>query len=365
MKIVILGLSITSSWGNGHATTFRSLVRGLSGRGHEVIFLERDTCWHAQNRDQAQPRGAMTHIYQSVGELQACYEQAVYEADLVITGSQVPDGIAVGNWVNTIARGATAFYDIDTPVTLEHLAAGRCEYLDLTLVRRYDLYLSFTGGPILQRIEREFGSPMARALYCSADTGLYRPHHRTVRWDLGYLGTWSEDRQPALDALLLQAAHKWPEGRFVVGGPLYPETIVWPDNVERTIHLSPQQHPAFYGSQRFTLHVTRPAMRSAGHSPSVRLFEAGACGIPIISDYWPGLESIFEPEREVLISESPEDTLRYLHDISPTSARRIGEAARKRVLRRHSPMNRAEQIEQYVSEVRRRRRSAHAHGVSG
>ena len=122
--VVILGLSVTSSWGNGHATTYRSLIRGLAARGHRVLFLERDVPWYAGNRDQPHPAGARTELYESVEDLTARFEREVSEADLVIVGSFVPDGARVGDWVTSVARGVTAFYDIDTPVTLAEARPG-------------------------------------------------------------------------------------------------------------------------------------------------------------------------------------------------------------------------------------------------
>ncbi len=221
--------------------------------------------------------------------------QAVRHADLVIVGSYVPDGVEVGRWAIATAQGVTAFYDIDTPVTLAKLERGDTEYLSPDLIRRYDMYLSFTGGPTLQRLERQYGSPMARALYCSVDPERYHPEPAEPRWDLGYLGTYSDDRQPTVDRLLVEPARAWGEGRFVVAGPQYPGSIVWPANVARIEHLPPADHSAFYNAQRFTLNVTRADMIAAGWSPSVRLFEAAACGTPIISDWWAGLDSLFDP----------------------------------------------------------------------
>jgi spore maturation protein CgeB len=349
--IAILGLSVTSSWGNGHATTYRSLIRGLAGRGHRVLFLERDQPWYAGNRDEPHPSGATTVLYDSVDELIAKYEGAVRDAGLVIVGSFVPDGVRVAQWATAIARGRTAFYDIDTPVTLAKLAAGEQEYITPDLIRRFDMYLSFTGGPTLRLIESRYGAPMARALYCSVDTELYRPAERPCRWDLGYLGTYSDDRQPVLDNLMLEAARRWPEGRFAVVGPMYPEGLRWPENVDREIHLSPREHPAFYAEQRFTLNVTRAAMKQAGYSPSVRLFEAGSCATPVISDSWEGLDGLFAIGREVLVSADPEQTLRYLRDIGDAQRLAMGEAARARVLREHTPERRAIQLESYWKEA--------------
>ena len=351
MKIVIFGLSITSSWGNGHATTYRSLVRGLALRGHKVLFLERDVPWYAENRDDPNPAGAKTVLYQSVDEVIARFEPAVRNANLVIAGSFVPEGALIGDWINSVARGVTAFYDIDTPVTLDKLARGAWEYVTPKLIRRYRIYLSFTGGPVLRNIECRFGSPMARVFYCSVDPCEYRPLKCPYMWDLGYLGTYSNDRQPVLEQLMLAPARKWRDGCFCVAGPLYPENVEWPSNVERSNHVSPGDHPAFYASQRFTLNITRAAMKKAGYSPSVRLFEAGACGTAIISDWWDGLDTILEPGREVLVAESSEDTLRYLRDVSDADRLRLGEAARGAILAAHTPIDRAIQLEAYVKEA--------------
>jgi spore maturation protein CgeB len=349
--IVILGLSVTSSWGNGHATTYRSLIRGLAARGHRVLFLERDQPWYAGNRDEPQPAGATTILYESVDELIAKHEASVRAAGLVIVGSFVPDGVRVAEWATSIARGRTAFYDIDTPVTLAKLKAGEHEYITPALIPRFDLYLSFTGGPTLGFIETNYGAPAARALYCSVDTELYRPVERTARWDLGYLGTYSADRQPVLESLMLEPARRWRDGRFAVVGPMYPEDLRWPENVFREIHLSPREHPAFYAEQRFTLNVTRAAMKQAGYSPSVRLFEAGACGAPVISDWWHGLDSIFSIGREVLVASGPEQMLRFLRDVRDSERLAMGAAARERILREHTPERRAIELESYWKEA--------------
>jgi spore maturation protein CgeB len=351
LDIVILGLSITSSWGNGHATTYRGLVRELAARGHRVLFLERDVPWYADNRDLPRPEYCRTALYQRVSTLKTRHTAAVRDADLVIVGSYVPEGVDVGEWVTRTARGVTAFYDIDTPVTLAKLARGDAEYLTPELIARYDMYLSFTGGPTLERIEKTYGSPAARALYCSVDPTLYYPESRELEWDLGYMGTYSDDRQPTLNRLLVAPARRWARGRFIVAGPQYPKTIAWPANVTREEHLAPRDHRGFYNAQRFTLNVTRADMIAAGYSPSVRLFEAAACGTPIISDDWPGLDEIFEPEREILIARTPRDVLRWLREMSDAERRAIGERARRRVLREHTAARRAGELEGYVRAV--------------
>ncbi len=348
MKIVIIGLSITSSWGNGHATTYRALVRELVRRNHSVLFLERDVPWYAPHRDYSSGGRANIALYESFDELTARHEAAVKRADAVIVGSYVPEGIQVCDWVLEKAEGVTAFYDIDTPVTLASLARGDCEYLAPRQVSRFELYLSFAGGRTLRRLEVEFGARRPRPLYCSVDTARYFPENLPPQWDLGYLGTFSEDRQAGLDRLLVEPARAWPEGRFAVAGPQYPPDIAWPSNVERRDHLPPGEHRQFYNRQRFTLNITRQDMIRAGHSPSVRLFEAAACGTPIISDYWEGLGDFFEIGREILIAEDTEYMLKLLLDLKPEEARAIGTAGRARVLAAHTAEHRVAELEKEI-----------------
>lgn len=357
MRIVILGLSITSSWGNGHATTYRGLVRELAANGHDVLFLERDRPWYASNRDLPEPPYCAARLYRGLAQLKQRYTRHVRDADLVIVGSYVPDGVAIGEWVTETAQGLTAFYDIDTPVTLATLESGDFEYLSPHLIPRYDLYLSFTGGPTLRKIETKYHSPMARALYCSFDPDHYYPQSRATKWDLGYLGTYSDDRQPTVERLLNEPARLSPESKFIVAGPQYPESIDWPKNVQRKNHLPPTQHRNFYNAQRFTLNVTRAAMIRAGWSPSVRLFEAAACAVPILSDWWDGLDSLFEPEREILIAETANDVLRYLR-MKDHDRKRIGLRARDRVLAEHTAAHRARDLESYVREALNPREAA-------
>lgn len=361
MRIVILGLSITSSWGNGHATTYRSLVKALARRGHDALFLERDVPWYTCHRDTPKPAGCRTELYENIGELKDRFFRDIADADIVMVGSFVPEGVAVGNWITRTAQGVTAFYDIDTPVTLARLERSDEEYLSRSLVSKYDLYLSFTGGPTLERLEREYGSPCARVFYCSADPDLYYPEEQPKRWLLGYLGTYSEDRQPGVERLLNGPARRLADSRFIVAGPLYPSKIEWPRNVERIDHLSPPEHRGFYNSQNWTLNITRADMTRAGWSPSVRLFEAGACGTPVLSDCWQGLEELFRIGEEIMVARTTEQATRILKDMPDAQRKAIGARMRARVLAEHTAERRAEQLEGYILERTRSMAGALTH----
>lgn len=354
MRLVVLGLSLSSSWGNGHATTFRGLLKAFAERGHDVLFLERDMPWYATHRDIADPDYCTLAFYTDLVDLRRWADE-IAQADAVIVGSYVPEGTAVARFVQETAEGVAAFYDIDTPVTLAKLAQSDFEYLSPEVIPRYDVYLSFTGGPTLDLLERTYGSPAARALYCSADPAIYAQTGALKRWDLSYLGTYSLDRQPKLECLLLEPARALPQYRFVVAGPQYPADIEWPDNVERIEHLPPADHAAFYSASRFTLNVTRADMIAAGWSPSVRLFEAGACGTPIVSDLWEGIDSLFAPGREILLAQDAEAVISALTGADATP---MGEAARNRVLAGHTAAHRAAELERHLAEAAASHRAA-------
>jgi spore maturation protein CgeB len=355
LHIVFLGLSVTSSWGNGHATNYRALMKYLSRRGHSVTFLERDVEWYASNRDLPRPPHGATHLYRSLDELRDIHRHEIEDADAVVVGSYVPDGIEVGRWVTGTARGITAFYDIDTPVTLATLAAGSCDYLAPELIPQFDLYLSFTAGPTLHVLEQRWGARAAHAFHCMVDHEEYAPVEMPRRWELGYLGTYGADRHATLRRLLLEPARRLPDSLFAIAGPQYPDVARWPSNVEHTEHLPPVEHPRFYSAQRFTLNVTRRDMVRAGWSPSVRLFEAAACGVPIISDHWKGIDDYLTPGLEILLARTTSDIVRLLHDVDAEQRERIADAARTRVLRQHTADERAGELEHHVRTAAGRR----------
>ena len=350
MKIVICGLAITSSWGNGHATTYRALLRALNARGHKVVFFERDLEWYASNRDMPEPPFCRVQIYERWQDICPLLRRELADADVAIVGSYFPDGVAAIAEVLDSSVSVKAFYDIDTPITISKLQSGDEEYLRRDQVPGFDIYLSFTGGPVLREIESKFGARRAVPLYCSFDPSRYRLCEMDPKFkcDLSYMGTYAPDRQEKLTQLLCEPAEGLPEKNFIVAGPQYPREIQWPKNVRHMIHLEPKFHPPFYCSSRFTLNLTRNKMINKGYSPSVRLFEAAGCGAAIISDTWAGLESFFVPDRDILLARSKEDVIQYLLNLSDDEAQQIGRCAQERVLAEHSAEKRAIQFEEYV-----------------
>lgn len=349
MKLVVFGLSVSSSWGNGHATTYRALLRAFAARGHEVSFWEWDAPWYGgEHRDLPDPDFLDLELYASWDETRWDAVAEAREADAVLVGSYVQGGPRIVDHLAGAGVERLFFYDIDTPVTVAGLRRGGTEYLRADQVPRFVRYFSFTGGPFLEDVvEGELGAREAVPLYCSVDEERYRPvdAEPELAVELGYMGTYAPDRQPVVERFLVEPARRLPERRFLVAGPQYPEGIGWPANVRHLQHLPPGRHAAFYSSAAWQLNATRAEMVAAGWSPSVRLFEAAACGAAVVSDRWPGIERFFEPDAEIVLPESTEEVVERLASTHPDDRRAIGEAARRRVLAEHTAARRAEELE--------------------
>jgi len=351
LKIVIFGLSITSSWGNGHATTYRALARALEARGHHIVFFERDQEWYASNRDMPQPPFCRLHIYENWNENLPLVRRELADSDVAIVGSYFPDGLRAIEELFDSRAEVKAFYDIDTPITMAGLRNGGTAYLKPEHVEGFDLYFSFTGGPLLKEVESSFGARNAVPLYCSFDPDSDRccAMQSDYACDLSYMGTYAPDRQAKIEELFCAPARRLPEKKFLLAGPQYPRELTWPTNVRRIVHVEPRLHAPFYRSSTLTLNVTRKEMVAAGYSPSVRLFEAAGCGATIVSDWWSGLDTFFTPGEEILLANSSDDIIRYLTEMDADEIRRIGRQAQQRVIAEHSAECRAVEFEEHVA----------------
>jgi spore maturation protein CgeB len=354
MKITIFGLSITSSWGNGHATTFRALCSALHARGHRIVFFERDVEWYRNNRDLPEPSFCEMRFYDDWKTALPVVRKELQDSDVAMVGSYFPDGIAALDEVLDSNAEVKTFYDIDTPITIRSLRQEKgTDYLLPRQLPELDIYFSFTGGPLLAEIQNQFGVVRALPLYCSVDPLRHHPLPPSPAFacDLSYMGTYAPDRQPKIDQLLSEPAAALPSHKFIVAGPQYPDSILWPENVQRITHLNPEHHAQLYSSSRMTLNVTRRDMVMAGFSPSVRLFEAAACGAAIVSDNWPGLETFFAPGQEILLPVDGKNVQRYIVGYSESDLRAIGQAARARVLAAHTNEARAIEFERATEDA--------------
>jgi spore maturation protein CgeB len=347
MKLVVFGLSITSSWGNGHATLWRGLCKALHRRGHRVVFFEREATYYANTRDLISCAYAEIVLYPHWKDVRAIARAHISDADVVIITSYCPEALAAEALLQDSPTGLRVFYDLDTPVTLNrHSANEEVGYIGPRGLRDYDLVLSFTGGPAVEELKARFGAPYVATLYNHVDPEVHRPilPRDDYRSRLSYLGTFAPDRQQKLNCLFVEPARRSPGARFLIAGALYPSDFPWTDNIYFIEHLSPTDHSAFFCSSSLTLNVTREAMAKMGFSPSGRLFEAAACSTPILSDSWPGIDAFFRPGTEILLAENSEDVMQAL-ELSDRELIEIGRAGRERVLNEHTSDDRAKQLE--------------------
>ncbi len=344
MKITIFGLTLSSSWGNGHATPYRAILRALHRRGVSVAFYEKDVPYYCSHRDFSASDYCRLEIYPSWDFVRERALREARDSDIVISASYCPGGARINDELLDLDGPLHVFYDLDTPVTLNALSSGPLDYLRREQIPEFDLYLSFTGGSVLRRLQAEYGARVVRALYGCVDPDVYVrvPSRLDFNCALSYLGTYAADRQHKLEGLFLESARRRPGLQFLLGGSLYPAGCIWPRNVSHREHVAPAEHPALYSSSEATLNLTRREMADSGYCPSGRLFEAAACGTPILSDWWEGLDSFFDPSNQLSIVETAEDVLALLRSTGDlqTGAWR----ARQRTLEEHSGDRRAGEL---------------------
>jgi spore maturation protein CgeB len=353
MKIVIFGLAISSSWGNGHATLWRGLCNALGKHSHHVVFFERDAPYYAEHRDLTEIPGGRLVIYPKWDTVSGYAKKELADADVAIVTSFCPDGRAASE-LSLSSQALHVYYDLDTPVTLDAFNTGKpIRSIGPRGLRDFDLVLSYTGGRAVAELKQKLGARRVVPLYGSVDPEVHRPAAAIERFrsDLSYLGTYAEDRQSRLDELLLEPARRLPENGFLIGGPLYPPTFPWKRNISYIQHVAPHEHSPFYCSSRLTLNITRSTMAAMGYCPSGRLFEAAACGAPILSDSWEGLDEFFEPGRDILTASGAEDTINSLN-LSDRELDQIAKSARDRTLSEHTSEQRSRQLETIFQHAR-------------
>lgn len=356
LDLVVIGRSLTSTRGNGHTTFHRALVGALVSCGHRVLFLQGDP--RGEPADLAPIPRADLATYGSVDDLEGRFRDRIRAADAVLVGSSTLGGADLGHWVNDVAEGTTVFVDIDAPITLRRLENGELPHPERGLIRRYDIHLSVAGGPALRTLEHAYGCGTARAFLPMVDPRELRPIRADApRWHLGYLGAYRPERASRLERLLLGPARQDGALSACLAGAGYQDDVAWPSNVERLGHLPAPERSRFYARQRFALHVTDDARALGTWSPCVGLFEAAACGVPVISDPWDGLDYFFRPGAEIFVAETAEDVLRIVHDTDESEARMVGERARRRVLGRDTSEHRVRQLEQHLQDARERPRA--------
>src|SRR5947207_3554086 len=352
VKITFFGLTISSSWGNGHATPYRAIIRALHRLGHQAHFFEKDVHYYYSRRDFDSCGYCDLVLYGDWSQVRQKALRTAAQSDVVVTASYLPEGQRISDEVLDLEGPVYGFYDLDIPITLRTLQSGPLEYLRAGQIPAFDLVLSFTGGEVLTELEQKYGARMARPLYGCVDPDVYRRVQADPEFscDLSYMGTFAPDRQPKLEELFLQPALREKDKRFLLAGSLYPWEWQWPENVRRMDHVSPDMHPRFYSSSRLTLNITREEMARNGWCPSGRFFEAAACGTPVITDWWEGLDHFFNVAQDLRVVSTAEEVEEVLR-APAAELHAIAEHARERVLNEHTGEVRARQMLQYFEQA--------------
>lgn len=357
MRLVVFGLTVSSSWGNGHATLWRGLAAALGRAGHTLHFFEKDQPWYAAHRDATSLAGGALELYRAFDEVRPRAEAAVAGADVAMVTSYCPDALAATDLVLASSARLKVFYDLDTGVTLDRLRAGApVDWVGPRGLADFDLVLSFTGGRALSALRSALGARRAAPLYASVDPAVHRPSapHPAFQGHVSWLGTFAPSRQAGLERLFLAPAARLPDRTFVLAGSMYDASFPWRDNVRYVRHLEPALHPAFFCSSPLTVNVTRAEMAAVGHCPSPRLFEAPACGVPVLSDPFDGLDAFFAPGEELLVARTPGEAAEAIA-LPREALARIGRRARERALAEHTADVRAREL------VARCEEAMHAH----
>ena len=353
LDIVIIGPSILASHANSTAELYRGLINELAQHGHRTVFLEPYHPATERRRDMLRSPYCEVWVYRSTEQLLSEYLPAIQSADAVMLGNGIPDTDRIAEWIANEARGITIYYDTNLARTDAHLRAGDTptDCLSCRTVANFSLFLSTTGGPTLERVARQNHIRRARPLYESIDPYSYYRTDADKSYDLGFIGNYKADRTKLLEQLLLRPAEHTPNRQFALAGGGYPAGTVWPQNLTYLEHLPATNHVDYYNRQRATLVVSRSDRRRMGYTPSRRLLEAAACGVPLLSDDWAGLGEFFEPGREVFTVGSEHDVLDVLYGTEDDLRRRCGAAARARVLAEHTTGHRARQLLTYWGEL--------------
>lgn len=356
MQILFFGLTISSSWGNGHATPYRALLRALHDLGHAVVFYEKDEPYYGRHRDFDSCEYCELILYKDWNTVRRSALRQAQATDIVVTASYLAEGAGISEELLELDGPLHVFYDLDTPITLNRMENGSADYLRADLISQFDLYLSFTGGNILRRLEQNFGARCVLPLYGCVDPDLYVRVACEERFacDLSFMGTYAPDRADCIRKLFMSASERLPEQTFLLAGSMYPTEWAWPAGVKRVEHVPPSEHPALYSSSRATLNLTRSEMAQSGYCPSGRFFEASACGTPLLTDEWEGLESFFDLGQELLVVRSADDVVRALQ-LPNADLQRMAARARERTLDEHTGHHRARQLLAACEEARQRK----------
>jgi spore maturation protein CgeB len=348
MRIAFFGSSLVSAYWNGAATYYRGIIRALATRGHRITFFEPDAYERQRHRDMADPDWCRVVVYpadeRGVSRALTCARGA----DLCIKASGV--GVFDEHIACAVAERAggtahTVFWDVDAPATLDAIAAEPRHHLR-TLIPRFDLVLTYGGGPPVVEAYRALGAKSCVPIYNALDPETHFPVAPDPRFaaDVGFLGNRLPDRERRVGDFFLEPARRLPASSFLLGGSGW-ESGGLPANVRALGHVYTADHNAFNSTVRMVLNVNRSSMARYGFSPPTRVFEAAGAAACVVTDAWEGIDQFLEPGREVLVARDGQEVAALVTEVHPASARAIGAAGRRRILAEHTYERRAAELD--------------------
>jgi spore maturation protein CgeB len=354
MNIAFYGSSLLSSYWNGAATYYRGLLGALATRGHRITFYEPDAFGRQERRDIEPPDWCKVVVFDATPDAmrQAAGEAA--RADVVVKASGV--GVFDDELLEEVMAAARPgalriFWDVDAPATVAAMRADPQMPLRRALAG-LDLVLTYGGGPPIVDAYEALGARRCVPVYNALDPATHHPAPADARFacDLAFLGNRLPDREARVEAFFLDPAARLPQRSFLIGGAGW-ETKPMPGNVSHIGHVSTNDHNAFNTTPLAVLNVARDSMAEVGYSPATRVFEAAGAGACLITDAWVGIELFLEPDEEVLVARDGRDVAAHLERLEPATARRIGEAGRRRILREHTYDRRAELVDRLLADT--------------
>jgi spore maturation protein CgeB len=352
VKIAFFGSSLLSAYWNGAATYYRGIIRALHGLGYEVTFYEPDAFDRQRHRDIEPPSWARSVVYSAAGTrgVSRALEEA-RGADLIVKASGVGvfDELLDRAVLDLRRPGAlAAYWDVDAPATLDSMRSNPANPLR-ELVPQYDFVFTYGGGDPVVRAYKEFGARMCVPIYNALDPETHYPVKAQSRFqgDLGFLGNRLPDREARVDEFFFRAARLEPAKTFLLGGNGWQDKPM-PASVRYVGHVYTADHNPFNCSTSMVLNISRESMARYGFSPATRVFEAAGAGACLVTDFWEGIEMFLEPWTEVVIARNGDEVARAVRDVPAEKARKIGAAARERVLAEHTYTHRARQFDQVL-----------------
>jgi spore maturation protein CgeB len=352
MNIFVFGSSIVSSYWNGAATYYRGIYKYLARLGHQVTFAEPDAYGRQQKRDSGDYSYVRSLVYAPGTDVSAMLARAA-AADVVIkhSGIGADDDELELRVLECQPQAAVLFWDVDAPATIARMNADPHDAFARALPR-YDAVLTYGGGPEVAAHYRRFGARAYHSIYNGLDPDTHHPvaPDPSVTADVLFLGNRLPDREARVDELFLRAAELAPTRTFLLGGEGW-EGKPLPPNVRWLGHVPTSDHNRLNCSATLVMNINRASMASFGFSPPTRIFEVAGAGAPLLCDAWPGIEEVFEPEREILIIRSADDVVAALDRYTPAERKGIGARALARALQDHTYAQRALRVQEVFSQL--------------